>query len=179
MKKLFFAILYIVNIVFTINAEIPAFPGAYGGGMYTTGGRGGKVIYVTSLADDDTEGTFRWALNQHYPRTVLFKISGIIELKRKIAIKQGDLTIAGQSAPGDGICIKDHEITINADNIIIRYMRFRLGNADLSNESDALGARGVKNVIVDHCSMSWSIDETASFYDNKDFTIVFTVLPSA
>ncbi|MDD3078179.1 MAG: pectate lyase [Paludibacter sp.] len=176
MKKITFSFLIFSLLVFSLSGQIPAFPGAYGGGMYTTGGRDGKVIYVTSLADDESEGTLRWALNQHYPRTVLFKVSGIIELKRKISIKHGDLTIAGQSAPGDGICIKDHEITINADNVIIRYMRFRLGNVDLTNESDAIGARGFKNIIVDHCSMSWSIDETASFYDNKDFTLQWCII---
>ena len=154
-------------------AQTPAFPGAYGGGMYTTGGRGGKVLYVTSLEDGETSdvGTFRWAVSQKYPRTVVFKVSGIIHLKRKLSIKSGDLTIAGQSAPGDGICIADYEVTLDADNIIVRYMRFRPGQSDLGTESDAINGRGLRNIILDHCSMSWSIDECASFYDNKDFTM--------
>lgn len=158
------------------SAQTPAFPGAYGGGMYATGGRGGKVLYVTSLADDDSEGTLRWALYQDYPRIILFKVSGTIALKRKISIKNGNVTIAGQSAPGDGICIRDHEITINADNVIMRYLRFRLGNRDLTNESDAIGGRYTKNVILDHCSISWSIDECASFYDNENFTLQWCII---
>lgn len=156
-----------------VFAQTPAFPGAYGGGMYTTGGRGGKVLYVTSLEDGETSdvGTFRWAVSQKYPRTVMFKVSGIIHLNRKLSIKNGDLTIAGQSAPGDGICIADYEVTLGADNIIVRYMRFRPGHSDLEAESDAINGRGLKNIIIDHCSMSWSVDECASFYNNKDFTM--------
>ncbi len=177
MKKLFLSsIIVLFAGVLTASSQTPAFPGAYGGGMYTTGGRGGKVLYVTSLADDGSEGTLRWALSQKYPRTVLFKVSGTIALTRKISIKEGNLTIAGQAAPGDGICIRDHEITVNADNVIIRYMRFRLGNRDLENESDAIGGRYAKNVIIDHCSISWSIDECASFYDNEDFTMQWCII---
>ncbi|MDR1585130.1 MAG: pectate lyase [Prevotellaceae bacterium] len=174
MKKIFFLPVILCSIL--LNAQTPAFPGAYGGGMFTSGGRGGKALYVTSLADDGSEGTLRWALYQDYPRTVLFKVSGTISLTRKISIKNGNLTIAGQSAPGDGVCIKDHEVSINAGNVIVRYLRFRLGNADLSNESDALSARKVENVIIDHCSISWSIDEVASFYDNKDFTLQWCII---
>lgn len=179
MKKTFFTVIIsIMSALCGITAQTPAFPGAYGGGMYTTGGRGGKVLYVTSLADGTTSdvGTFRWAVSQKYPRIVVFKVSGTIELKRKLSIKEGNLTIAGQSAPGDGICIRTHEVTINADNVIMRYLRFRLGNADLENESDALGARRVNNVIIDHCSMSWSIDECASFYENTNFTLQWCII---
>ena len=175
MKKLFFIGLLLAGIL-SLSAQTPAFPGAYGGGMYTTGGRGGKVLYVTSLADDNSEGTLRWALYQDYPRTIMFKVSGTIALTRKISIKNGNLTIAGQSAPGDGICIRDHEITINADNVIMRYLRFRLGNRDLTNESDVIGGRYTKNVIIDHCSISWSIDECASFYDNENFTLQWCII---
>ena len=175
MKKTLLLALFFGGLM-NLWAETPAFPGAYGGGMYATGGRGGKVLYVTSLADDDSEGTLRWALYQDYPRTILFKVSGTIALTRKISIKNGNLTIAGQSAPGDGICIRDHEITINADNVIMRYLRFRLGNRDLTNESDVLGGRYTKNVIIDHCSISWSIDECASFYDNENFTLQWCII---
>ncbi|NDV46974.1 pectate lyase [Paludibacter sp. 221] len=176
MKKIFLITTLFLAVVLSVLAETPAFPGAYGGGMYATGGRGGKVLYVTSLADDGSEGTLRWALSQKYPRIVMFKVSGTIALTRKISIKEGNLTIAGQSAPGDGICIRDHEITVNADNVIVRFLRFRLGNRDLENESDAIGGRYTKNVIIDHCSISWSIDECASFYDNEDFTLQWCII---
>ena len=175
MKRLFLALLFLGSLL-SLSAQTSAFPGAYGGGMHATGGRGGKVLYVTSLADDGSAGTLRWALYQNYPRTILFKVSGTIALTRKISIKNGDLTVAGQSAPGDGICIRDHEITINADNVIMRYLRFRLGNRDLENESDAIGARQTRNVIIDHCSISWSVDECASFYDNENFTLQWCII---
>ncbi|HBZ34498.1 MAG TPA: pectate lyase [Bacteroidales bacterium] len=177
MKRSLITLLCSMLVVVLSMGQTLAFPGAEGGGKYTTGGRGGKVLYVTSLEDGDVSdvGTFRWAVSQHYPRIVEFKVSGVIHLKRKISIKQGDLTIAGQTAPGDGICIADQEVTIGADNIIMRYMRFRPGNESLGDGSgdavDALNGRGLTNVIIDHCSMSWSVDECVSFYYCKNFTM--------
>ncbi|NMA74788.1 MAG: pectate lyase [Bacteroidales bacterium] len=157
-----------------------AFPGAEGGGMYATGGRGGKVYYVNSLEDtmegnnELQEGTLRWCLNRKGPKTILFKVAGIIRLSKPLNITD-NTTVAGQSAPGDGICIADHYVRIKGENIIVRFLRFRLG--DLTGvEDDALKGSGCKNVIIDHCSMSWSTDECASFYDNTDFTLQWCIL---
>jgi hypothetical protein len=158
-----------------ISGKLISFPGAEGFGRFTTGGRGGKVLFVTKLTDDGSEGTLRHALEQKDPRYIVFRTAGTIFLESPLRIKEGDVTIAGQTAPGDGITVANYETFVAADNVIIRYMRFRMGDKK-KYEGDALGARFIKNLIVDHCSMSWSTDETVSIYVNENTTLQWCVI---
>ena len=155
--------------------KTPAFPGAEGFGRYVSGGRGGNVYHVTSLADDGTEGTLRWALGKTGAKTIVFDVSGTIHLQSSLNISIGNVTIAGQTAPGDGICVADYPVAIKANNVIVRYMRFRLGNKNVllngADGWDAFGGMDQENIIVDHCSVSWSIDECLSVLGNKNTTV--------
>ncbi|MFL5738992.1 MAG: pectate lyase, partial [Flavisolibacter sp.] len=158
-----------------------AFPGAEGFGKYTTGGRGGKVVVVSNL-NDKGPGSFREAVQMNVPRIVVFAVSGTIHLESQLNIKS-DVTIAGQTAPGDGICLADEPVVLSGNNIIVRYLRFRMGDknqkggmVDGNGGDDAFGGTRRKNIIVDHCSMSWSTDEVFSVYGGDSTTLQWNLI---
>ena len=145
------------------QAEIPAFPGAEGGGMYTFGGRGGNVYTVTSL-EDDGAGTLREACEKGGARIIVFNVSGIIKLKTPLIIRAPYVTIAGQTAPGDGICVAGESVWIDTHDVIIRHMRFRRGETFVGRRDDAIGGNPVGNIMLDHISATWGLDENMSIY---------------
>ena len=169
------AILLCLASITAAQDRTPAFPGAEGFGRYVTGGRGGNVYHVTSLADDGSEGTLRWALGKSGAKTIVFDVSGTIHLQSALNISIGNVTIAGQTAPGDGICVADYPVAIKANNVIVRYMRFRLGNNNVlingADGWDAFGGFDQQDWMIDHCSVSWSIDECLSVLGNKNTTV--------
>ncbi|MDF2189560.1 pectinesterase family protein [Paraflavitalea sp. CAU 1676] len=173
------------------TAQTIAFPGAEGAGRFATGGRGTatqptQVFEVTSLGDDNTPGTLRYAVSASqttYPhRTIVFRVAGTIHLTAKLNIRS-NTTIAGQTAPGGGICIADHPVVISGDNVILRYVRIRMGDryqdkgkVDGSGGDDVLGNLGNKNIIIDHCSISWSSDECLTIYRGDSVTIQWSIV---
>ncbi|HEX6847857.1 MAG TPA: pectate lyase [Chitinophagaceae bacterium] len=181
MKILFIISLILLQIA--VIAQQIAFPGAEGFGKYATGGRGGKVVAVTNL-NDNGEGSFRYALEQYpgEPLTVIFRVSGIIELESNIVIKRSNLTIAGQTAPGDGICLKNYSFIVNGasskgnhGNIIIRFIRSRPGGTD-SKGLYGFDMENCHDVIVDHCSFSWANEECAAMYDTKNVSVQWCII---
>jgi hypothetical protein len=145
------------------QATIPAFPGAEGGGMHAFGGRGGKVFVVTSL-DDSGPGTFREACEAGGPRIVVFNAAGIIRLKDRIRIRAPYITIDGSTAPGDGVCIAGNTVELDTHDVIIRHMRFRRGATDVGDRNDSIGGNPIGNIMIDHVSASWGLDENMSMY---------------
>jgi pectin methylesterase-like acyl-CoA thioesterase len=162
------------NLITKAENLVPAFPGAEGAGMYTTGGRGGDVYEVTNL-NDSGPGSLRDGVKLSNV-TIVFRVSGTIHLKSELVISGSNITIAGQTAPGDGITIADYGVRITGSNIIIRYLRFRPGSSNISAEPDALTSfGGSKNIIIDHCSFSWSVDETLSIYRVENLTVQWCI----
>lgn len=145
------------------QARIPAFPGAEGGGMYSFGGRGGKVITVTNL-NDRGPGSFREACETGGARIIVFNVSGIIKLESPIIVRAPYVTIAGQTAPGDGVCIAGESFWVNTHDVVVRHMRFRRGETKVWHRDDSFGGNPIGNIMIDHCSCTWGLDENISFY---------------
>ena len=160
------------------QTKAPAFPGAEGFARLTTsGGRGGEVYHVTNL-NDSGSGSLRDALSKDN-RIIVFDVSGYIDLKSDLKVSKSNITIAGQTAPGDGICIADYPVSLKGRNIIVRYMRFRLGNKNVLKNGadgwDGFGGFDASDWMIDHCSVSWSIDECLSVLGNKNTTVQWCI----
>ena len=158
-----------------VGGQQLAFPGAEGFGRFSLGGRGGKVLFVTNL-NDSGPGSLRAAIEADYPRIVVFKVSGTIELESHLRIRHPRITIAGQTAPGDGICLRRYPLVISADDVIVRFLRVRLGD-EAGRKMDGIDVSDAENVIVDHCSVSWTLDEAVNTYHgSKNITIQWCLI---
>ena len=158
-----------------VGGQQLAFPGAEGFGRFSLGGRGGKVLFVTNLHDSGP-GSLRAAIEADYPRIVVFKVSGTIELQSHLRIRHPRITIAGQTAPGDGICLRRYPLVISADDVIVRFLRVRLGD-EAGRKMDGIDVSDAENVIVDHCSVSWTLDEAVNTYHgSKNITIQWCLI---
>ncbi|WP_304196458.1 polysaccharide lyase family 1 protein [Flavobacterium alvei] len=166
-------LVFCATFTFAQNKQL-AFPTAEGYGKYTVGGRGGKVFEVTNL-NDAGEGSLRAAVEAKGTRTVVFRVSGTITLESALRIKNPNITIAGQTAPGDGICLRKWPLIIEANEVIIRYIRVRFGN-ESGSDADAISSRFTKNVILDHVSASWSVDESMSIYHCENVTVQWCII---
>ncbi|MEP1891646.1 MAG: pectate lyase, partial [Cyclobacteriaceae bacterium] len=187
-SKFFLGLFYLgLALIAEAQSETPAFSTAEGYGKWASGGRGGKVVEVTSLEDKDrrgnvVEGGFRWALQQHTgePITIIFKVSGVVDLGGgDLRSKRDNVTIAGQTAPGDGICIKGGNVNLGgSNNVIIRHIRFRIGLMDDGSfiEGGALGYENGSNFIIDHCTFGWSGEENMTIYDNNNTTVQWCIV---
>ncbi|MEW6355162.1 MAG: pectate lyase [Planctomycetota bacterium] len=168
MKQLSPLLLFvIVSSIAHAHARLPAFPSAEGFGGDTPGGRGGRVIHVTTIEDNDSPGTLRYALTSKGPRIVVFDVGGTIRLKKALHVEGEErsyLTIAGQTAPGGGVCISNASLIFSGGvhDVVLRYLHIRTGDQGPDREPDALGINSVYNMIVDHCSVSWGVDECLS-----------------
>lgn len=198
-KKIYILSAFLIVFTACIFAQTPAFPSAEGYGKFAKGGRGGQVVFVENLDDyiayNNMEaaipGSFRWALSQYpgEPLTVIFRVSGTIKLKpyivnsknlNDIRSSRSNLTIAGQTAPGEGICIRNSKINLGgSSDLIIRNMRFRIGeNAEDGTfiPGGAIGCENATNIIFDHCIFGWSGEENITMYDNKFTTVQWSVM---
>ena len=178
MKAKYFITAVAAAVSCVAMAQAPAFPGAEGHGRYVTGGRGGKVVHVTNL-NDSGDGSLRAAVSGSEKKIVVFDVAGVIPLKSDLKIG-ANTTIEGQTAPSPGITVRYYTVRPDANNVIIRFIRFRRGQEkDVNDGADAIWTRHQKGMILDHCSISWSIDELASFYDNNNFTMQWCMFGEA
>ncbi len=176
MKKVFILFTAMLSGI-AVFAQAPAFPGAEGHGRYVTGGRGGKIVHVTTL-DDSGTGSFREAVSGSSKKTIVFDVGGVIPLKSDLEIGE-NTTVLGQTAPSPGITLRYYTVRPQG-NSIIRFIRARRGQEkDVNDGADCIWQRHIKGLILDHCSFSWSIDELASFYDNNNFTMQWCMLGEA
>ena len=177
MRRYAFLLSLLVTLLLTpaVQAQQLAFPGAEGFGRFSLGGRGGQVLFVTNL-NDSGPGSLRAAIEADYPRIVVFTVSGTIELQSHLRILHPRITIAGQTAPGDGICLRRYPLVISADDVIVRFLRVRLGD-EAGRKMDGIDVSDAQNVIVDHCSVSWTLDEAVNTYHgSKNITIQWCLI---